>query len=83
MAITNKDIIMGERISHNIWDSELLTYAAWQNKGYQVMKGQKAKITTQLWKQVEVKDKKTGEKKTKMVMCKSALFTQDQVEKIK
>lgn len=82
--MSNMEIILGESIAknYNYTGDNLFTFAAWKNKGYSVKKGEKAFITTQLWKSVTYKDKKTQESKSKMILTKAFLFNIDQVEKI-
>lgn len=61
------------------------TYAIWQQLGYQVKKGEKAKTSVMIWKYVEGKknEEKNEEDESKMFMKKAHFFTIDQVEKIK
>lgn len=61
----------------------LNTFQAWKSKGYSVKKGEKAFISTNLWKPVTKKDKETGTEKRIMITVKASLFTMDQVELIK
>lgn len=95
--MTNTEIIFNEAIMNNIFTEEeavkilesgaqlpLHTFANWKSLGYSVKKGEKAKIKTRLWKPVKAKkkDSEDGEKEMKMYLCKAALFTADQVQKI-
>lgn len=94
--MTNNQIIFNEVIANEIMtEAEAIailesgyrlpvhTYAEWQRTGYQVQKGQKAKIKTMLWKPVTKKAKTENEEdETKMIMVKASLFTADQVAKI-
>ena len=81
--MTNIEIIAMEKVNNHLNpDTELHTYKIWQSLGYQVQKGQKALITTKLWKPVNVTDKKTGKKQEKMILCNASLFSYEQVKKI-
>ena len=63
----------------------LHTFQAWKRKGYSVKKGEKATIVTQLWKYRTVKiENEEGEEEESGAyrLCKSYLFTAEQVEKI-
>lgn len=81
--MTNIEIIQMEKINNNLHpDTELHTYAIWKSLGYQVQKGQKAIVSTKLWKPVNVTDKKTGKKQEKMILCNASLFSYEQVKKI-
>ena len=75
----------------------LLTYAEWKKKGFQVQKGQKAKFSCKLWKKktkaelekekkkLEDEAKAKGEKPKKpsqFVMTKCSFFLPSQVEYI-
>lgn len=97
--MTNQEIVAHEAIVNKIYTQEqvesmaltmqdfgLHTYGEWRKMGYQVRKGEKAKIATQLWKKTNKKtvNKETGkeEKESKFYLCKAYLFTRDQVDKI-
>ena len=81
--MTNIEIIQFEKQNNNLNpDCELHTYAIWKSLGYQVQKGQKAIINTKLWKMIDVKDKKTGKKQEKMILCNASLFSYEQVKRI-
>lgn len=97
--MTNLEIVANEAIFNNIYTQEQVeqlvstrgdlgihTYGEWKKLGYQVRKGEKAKITTRLWKKTNKKqiNPETGkeEKVKKFFLCKAHLFTLDQVEKI-
>ena len=64
------------------------TYAAWQEKGYQVRKGEKAIAAITIWKQGKAyvtKDKETGEevqKDGRMFQKTAYFFKASQVDKI-
>ena len=94
--MTNNQIIANEVITNGLMtENEVIemfeagyrlpfhTYAEWARMGYQVQKGSKAVIKTMLWKPITKTDKETGEKETKMIMVKAALFSNEQVAKIK
>ena len=95
--MTNEDIIYTEAIDNEIYtkdqadalikagkDLGIHTYQVWKSIGYQVKKGQKAKIKTNLWRYREERTDKDGTvvKQAGYYMTKSYLFTKDQVEKI-
>lgn len=81
--MTNIEIIQMEKINNKLHpDTELHTYKIWQSLGYQVKKGEKAIVSTKLWKNVDVTDKKTGKKEQKMILCNASLFSYEQVKKI-
>ena len=97
--MTNMEIVAHEAIINKIYTQEqvenmaltmqdfgLHTYGEWRKAGYQVRKGEKAKIKTHLWKKTskKTKNKETGkqEKESKFYLCKAYLFTRDQVDKI-
>lgn len=81
--MTNREIIDSEKVKIGIpLDEELHTYAIWKSLGYQVQKGQKAIVSTKLWKNVDVTNKKTGKKEQKMILCNASLFSYEQVKKI-
>ena len=81
--MTNLQIIEQECMERGIdFDNTiLLTYAEWGFRGYQVKKGEHAVITTQLWKPLNIKDKKTGEESKQMRLVKAFLFDQTQVQR--
>ena len=96
--MTNREIIIGEAILHNIFTEEeilehletrgelpLHTFAAWKARGYVVKKGEKAAIQTRLWKyrkSVKPNDKGEAEENENCYLCKAFLFTKEQVERI-
>lgn len=93
--MTNNEIIANEVIFNELMTEEEViatleagyrlpfhTYAEWQRLGYQVQKGEKAVIKTRLWKPITKKDEETGDNKTKMILVKAALFSNEQVAKI-
>lgn len=97
--MTNKEIIATEAVMNNIYTKEELeqiavtgdlglhTYGEWKKLGYQVKKGEKAKISTHLWKKSkkpEYEEQEDGKikKNKRFYLCKAYLFTKDQVEKI-
>ena len=57
------------------------TYAYWQELGYQVQKGEKAKFSAKIWKQGHRKDDE-GQAHEIMFLKQSAFFAFDQVKKI-
>ena len=92
--MTNNQIIANEVITNGLMtENEVIemfeagyrlpfhTYAEWARMGYQVQKGSKAVIKTMVWKPV-IKENEEGEKETKMIMVKAALFSNEQVAKI-
>ena len=105
--MTNFEIITSEAIAAGIYTKEeaediisqgyalpIHTYNAWKRAGYQVRKGEKAKITTRLWKHktekttLPMKDVETGEthdveqESGRYYLAKAFLFTADQVDRI-
>lgn len=60
------------------------TFKKWNSLGYKVKKGEHARVTTKLWKpitkKVKAEDGEDEKKETKMYLCKSYLFTLEQVE---
>lgn len=98
--MTNMEIVAHEAIMNNIYTKEqiesmalamqdfgLHTYGEWKKLGYQVRKGEKAKIATHLWKKSkkpEYEEAENGKvkKNQRFYLCKAYLFTRDQVEKI-
>lgn len=79
--MSNKEILAYERLMKGIQE-DVYTYAELKKRGYQVKRGQKATITTQVWKNSTYTDKKTGEEKSKMIMVTGSFFTLNQCEKI-
>jgi len=80
--ITDKD---GNEEKKLVEEPEAIhTYAAWQQLGYQVKKGEKAKASFTIWKYAEGKKEEGSEEEPegKMFMKKAHFFTMDQVEKI-
>ena len=79
--MTNREIVDREKMLNGI-SGDLLTYKEWQKRKMQVKKGEHAKVSTQLWKKVSYKDKATGDKKERLMLCNAHLFTIDQVTTI-
>ena len=81
--MSNKEILTAESaLKGFIYTGDnLKTFAEWKKAGYTVIKGQKAFISTNLWKQV-IKTDKDGNEYKKMIMVKAHLFTADQVKAI-
>ncbi len=80
--ITDKD---GNEEKKLVEEPEAIhTYAAWQQLGFQVKKGEKAKASFTIWKYAEGKksEESDEEPEGKMFMKKAHFFTMDQVEKI-
>lgn len=78
--MTNLEIVAHEAIANKIYTKEqiesmattmqdfgLHTYGEWRKMGYQVRKGEKAKIATHLWKKTSKKtmNKETGKEEKK------------------
>lgn len=100
--MTNLQIITDEAIANGLFTKEeveaiytaghelpLHTYAGWKQRGYQVRRGEHARITTKLWqyntKKQEVKTTDGNDEEIEIKNCylvKSYLFTLDQVDKI-
>lgn len=89
--MTNIEIIEGERILNNINEDLVLdTFQGWKNKGYQIIKGQKALFKTKIWKprKQEAKSEENEEQKeelknSRFILVNSAFFSNEQVQKIK
>lgn len=92
--MTNAEIIYSEAVMNGLWTEEemvalvneygalpLHTFQMWKHMGYKVKKGEHARITTQLWK-YQTKENEKGEKEEKCFLCKSHLFTNEQVERM-
>ena len=82
--MSNKEIVFNEAMMRGFEynGQNLFTFQEWKKRGYSVIKGQKAFISTNLWKPVTKKDKETGTEKRIMIMTKASLFTAEQVKKI-
>lgn len=98
--MTNEEIIRREAINNGIFTAEqcdefllnfelipLHTFQMWKKLGFVVKKGQKARVTTKLWKLKKGK-KKDDKAETVAIdefhfyLANAYLFTQDQVEAI-
>jgi len=83
MAMTNKEILMTERILNNVdFDLEINTFAGWNRNGYTINKGSKALFTTQIWKPCKNKNKETEQEQKRMYLVKASYFSINQVTKI-
>ena len=83
MAVTNKEILFAECITHNIDPTKTIinTFAGWKVNGYVVKKGSKAIFTTTIWRPCKYKDKE-GNELSKLRLVKASYFTSEQVEKM-
>ena len=83
--MSNVEIITSEAMlkGYEYNGLNLNTFQEWKKRGYSVIKGQKAFISTNLWKPVVKKDKETGKEKRIMITVKASLFSAEQVELIK
>ena len=85
MAMTNEQIIMGEKLMRGI-TCEIHTFEKWKSMGYSVKNGEKSDIKFAIWKYSNGKkkvDEETGEEKKGNGHCfmkMSAFFTEKQVE---
>lgn len=90
--MTNFEIIESERLLNNIDEElELDTFQGWKNRGYQIIKGQKALFKTKIWKprKIEVKEvkdeneeqNKEEKNNSKFIMVNSAFFSENQVQR--
>ena len=61
---------------------EMHTFAAWKQLGYMVSKGEKAKVTTYIWKKAPKKQEKEIEIMKRFVKVKAFLFSASQVKMI-
>ena len=97
--MTNLEIVIGEAINQGVFTEEqiqgylsegdlpLKTFKSWQDAGYTVRKGQKARLQTKLWqlrnkKKKETEDSKDEVKNDTFILVPAYLFTLDQVAKI-
>ena len=96
--MTNIEIVISEALNNGIFTEEqiegflseggdipLKTYRAWQDSGFTVRKGQKAKLETKLWKKKMPKKnikKNEEEGKEKFILVPAYLFSLEQVVKI-
>lgn len=84
--VKNTELIAVYKLEHNIpLETELLTYGAWKNKGYQVKRGERCNHCVIMWKHNEKKIIKDGEEIIRGYCFQKTmnLFTIEQVEKIK
>lgn len=63
-------------------EEEIKSFQQWRNMGYKVKKGEKAALKVKLW-YPSTYVKENDKEETKFYMKTTALFTIDQVEKIK
>lgn len=61
---------------------QIHTFAAWNELGYVVCKGQKAVAKFPIWKYVSRKNEETEKENSKMFMKVAAFFSSSQVEKL-
>ncbi len=82
--MSNLEIIKSESTFKNFpFDGEnLFTFQEWKARGYIVQKGQKAFLTTKLWKKVTKVNKETGKTESYFVLVPAYLFTVQQVKKL-
>lgn len=83
--VKNSELIALYKLEHNIpLETELLTYGAWKNKGYQVKRGERCYHRVTMWKHNEKKIMKNNEEVTKGYCFHKTmnLFTIEQVERI-
>ena len=79
--MTNAEIIERTKMLHGL-DCEAHTYAAWNNLGYKVKKGEKAAFKAQIWNISSKKDEEGKEVAGNYYKKWSHFFTIHQVEKI-
>ena len=77
--MSNIEIIETQKAITGI-DGDLYTYQEWKQRGYQVQKGQKAMLSTKLWKQVTKKIE--GIETKKFYLVNASLFHESQVQLI-
>ena len=87
MAISNQQIILGEKIMRGITE-EIHTFEKWKSLGYTVRKGEKSTIKFPIWKYAgkKIKDEESGEVTESNPHCfmkMSAFFKRSQVEPMK
>jgi hypothetical protein len=80
LQMTNVQIIEKEKAILGI-EEQAHTYATWNELGYQVKKGEKAKFTTKIWKKAKSKKEKNEETEGNYFLKLSFFFTESQVEK--
>ena len=82
--MSNLEIVTSESMLRNFpFDGEnLFTFAEWKSRGYIVQKGQKAFLTTKLWKKIIKQNKQTGKTESYFVLVPAYLFTSNQVKKL-
>lgn len=82
--MSNQEIISNESMLKNFpYDgSNLLTFGEWKKKGYVPRKGEKAFLSTKLWKKVSKKNEQTGKTESFFVLVNAFLFTSAQVVKL-
>jgi hypothetical protein len=82
--MSNLEIITNESTLKNFpYDgSNLLTFGEWKKRGYVPRKGEKAFLSTKLWKKTTKIDKQTGKTESFFCLVTSHLFTFDQVTKL-
>lgn len=94
--MTNFKIVMNEAINAGLFTKEeienfisknqhppIFTYQEWQKQGFQVKKGEKAKLTCKIWKPKRTKKEEQNEEDTGEFFLKmSNFFIFEQVEKI-
>jgi hypothetical protein len=83
-SMSNREIILAECAMCGFeWNgNNLYTFAEWQERGYKIIKGSKAVITTSLWKPVTKTNKETGKTETHFISVKANLFSREQVEEM-
>lgn len=80
IILENKD---GEK-TEVMEPEEIHTYVGWKNRGFQVLRGQKAISDFPIWKHTTKKSKKTDqEEEESMFLTKAYFFSQRQVEPMK
>ena len=92
MAMTNEEIIFGEKMTRGITET-IHTFEKWKSLGYKVKKGEKSEIKFPIWKYGKGKSEEPEEdadgnetKKKKGGYCfmkMSAFFKESQVEPMK
>lgn len=77
--MSNIEIVETEKMLKGI-EGDLYTYQEWKQRGMQVQKGQKAILTTKLWKQITKKIE--GIEQKKFYLVNASLFHESQVTPI-
>lgn len=84
--MTNTEIIMGAMLLAEIdLDTEVHTFAEWNRRGYQIIKGEHPCFSIKIWKPRPKKKKKDTEteeeEQSRLILVMANFFTEKQVKK--